>query len=97
MVQVEALEKITTPTQDEVEAILNTYNYCEQDSDCASFYGDCPLSCHLAVNKDKLELAQQISQNFASSQEPQCMYGCNEIVSVSCENYQCVPQGRQRE
>ncbi|MEI6774793.1 MAG: hypothetical protein WCL18_08735 [bacterium] len=50
VVSINELKKITTPTQDEVVAIIARYGYCEKDADCVGIYGKCPLPCQIAVN-----------------------------------------------
>jgi hypothetical protein len=84
------LEKVANPTQEKVQEIIDGFSYCETDNDCSSFYWECPLSCHQAVNTKYLDITQKVMNNWHNNQEPQCAYGCVAIKWVKCENYKCV-------
>lgn len=90
VVATDTLEKIRNATKEEVEAIIESYGFCESDEDCATTYGKCPLGCWITVNTKFLDITNQIVDNFWNTQENQCMYKCMEIWPVSCENFRCV-------
>jgi hypothetical protein len=89
-VETNTLEKVWIPNEAEVLNLLDRYNYCEEDNDCATLYGKCPLSCHIAMNTKFSWTVESIVDNFWDNQESQCMYRCMEIQSVKCDNYKCV-------
>ena len=51
-------------TKEEVESQIEQRGYCEVDSDCEVFYGDCPFGCHVAVNKQFVQTAQELIENW---------------------------------
>ncbi len=88
---IDELTKIWTPSQAEVEALIQRYGFCETDNDCIGIYGQCPLSCQLAINKKYQTTVEKIITNFRNAQSPQCTYKCMEIKKVGCnERSQCV-------
>lgn len=74
VVSTHKLTKSRNATQEEIENILKNYNFCEQDSDCATTYGKCPLGCWIAVNNTFLDVTNQIIDNFWNNQDTQCVY-----------------------
>lgn len=90
VVSIQNLTKTRNATKEEVETILKSYNYCEQDSDCATTYGKCPLECWIAVNTKFLDVSHQIIDQYRNTQENQCEYKCMEMSPVTCENSVCV-------
>lgn len=74
--------------------MIDGYNYCESDSDCGAFYGDCPFDCHQVVNVKFLDISQQLIENYIERRlaagAAQCMYGCVDIGTAKCEDYKCV-------
>jgi hypothetical protein len=89
VVEVYSLEKIWNPTKEKVQEIVDSYRYCEQDSDCSWFYGDCPFGCHQAVNTKYLNITQNVMKNWYNAWEPKCVYDCVAIEWAKCENYKC--------
>ncbi len=87
---IDELKIIWQPTQTEVETLIERYGYCETDNDCTGIYGQCPLSCQIAINKKYQTTVEKIITNFRNHQSPQCTYKCMEIKKVSCDNYKCV-------
>jgi hypothetical protein len=93
---IEQLEKVKDASQEEIEELIRGYGYCEADSDCVGFYGDCPFGCGKAVNAKFLGISQQLIAYYRETQaalgNPQCVYSCVEMEGVKCENSQCVVQ-----
>jgi len=89
---IDELKIIWQPTQTEVENMIEKYGYCETDNDCTGIYGQCPLSCQIAINKKYQTTVEKIITNFRNHQSPQCTYKCMEIKKVSCDNYKCVAE-----
>lgn len=88
---IDELTKVGTPTQTQVEELLQRYGFCETDDDCIGMYGQCPLSCQIAINKKYQTTVQKIITNFRNAQSPQCTYKCKAITKVSCNpHYKCV-------
>lgn len=86
VVTIDDLIKIGIPNQAEVEKLIEQYGYCEQDADCVGIYGQCPLSCQIAINKKYQTTVEKIINNFRNAQDPQCTYKCMEIKKVSCSS-----------
>jgi hypothetical protein len=67
-------------TQEAVNEQLDRRNYCEVDEDCEVFYGECPFGCRQVLNKQFVEPAKQLIQDYRKASEakgePQCVYGC---------------------
>jgi hypothetical protein len=67
-------------SEESVNEQLESWNYCEADSDCEVFYGECPFGCWQVVNKQFVEPAKQLIQEYRDQQvqlgNPQCVYGC---------------------
>ena len=84
VVTVNELKKISTPSKDDVVALVAKYGYCEKDADCVGIYGKCPLPCQIAVNTNFSGVVDSIITNFRNAQTPQCTYKCMEIKKVIC-------------
>lgn len=88
---IDELTKVWIPNKAEVENLIKQYGYCETDTDCIGIYGQCPLSCHIAINKKFQTTVEKIINNFRNNQTPQCAYKCMEIKKVSCSSeYKCI-------
>lgn len=76
-------QKVKEPEKAEIQEILASYNFCEADSDCVSFYGECPFGCFQAVNVKFLDISQQVMKNYLERKtaegEPQCNYNCPKL------------------
>jgi hypothetical protein len=91
VVTIDQLTKIWTPSQADVEALIQRYGYCETDDDCIGEYGRCPIWCQIAINKKYKTTVEKIIDTFRNTQFPQCTYKCMEIKKVGCnERSQCV-------
>lgn len=91
VVTIDELTKTGIPTQAQVEELIQRYGYCETDDDCIGIYGQCPLSCQIAINKKYQTTVEKIITNFRNAQSPQCTYKCMEIKGVTCNaSYKCV-------
>lgn len=90
---IDELTKTGIPTKEQVEELITRYGFCETDDDCIGIYGQCPLSCQIAINKKYQTTVEKIITNFRNAQDPQCTYKCREIKKVSCdEKYTCVAE-----
>ena len=89
VVNVESLSFKDYPNEDEVKEILDSYNYCDQDSDCTNFVWHCPFWCFIAVNKNFSGIATNIMNNYFDVNWTYCAYGCMYIDTVKCENFKC--------
>jgi hypothetical protein len=76
------------------------------DSDCETFYGECPFGCHIAINKQFVQPAQQLIKDWLANEEKQgnsmCVYGCVQLLGVQCQNQHCttrsyLPEARRTE
>ncbi|MDR0859536.1 MAG: hypothetical protein LBO09_00710 [Candidatus Peribacteria bacterium] len=81
-------------TKETINEQLERRNYCEVDSDCEAFYGECPFDCHITVNKQFVTPAQQLiaqrRENDEKKGNPQCVYGCVQLTGVQCKEQKCV-------
>lgn len=90
-VTIDELKTVGQASQADVENLIQQYGYCETDDDCIGIYGQCPLSCQLAINKNYQTTVEKIISNFRNHQVPQCTYKCKAITKVSCSSgYKCV-------
>lgn len=87
---IDELKTVGQASQTDVENLIQQYGYCETDDDCIGIYGQCPLSCQIAINKKYQTTVEKIISNFRNHQSPQCTYNCKAITKVSCSNYKCV-------
>ena len=81
-------------SEEEINQLLEQYAYCEIDEDCTSFYAECPFGCGRGINKQYLDVAQTLINNFKQHQLENdgmvCIYWCVEIQGVTCQNYKCI-------
>jgi len=89
VVSIDSLKASWVPSQDEVKELLDSYAYCDTDEDCVNFYPWCPLGCAHPVNKQNLDIATKIANNFIDHQKEQCMYKCMAPEKIVCEDYKC--------
>ena len=89
-VTIDELKTVGQASQTDVENLIQQYGYCETDDDCIGIYGQCPLSCQIAINKKYQTTVEKIITNFRNHQSPQCTYKCMEIKKVGCKSYKCV-------
>ena len=94
VINVDTLKVIDYPSEEEVKDLLNSYNYCESDSDCgyigdSSGYGY-PFSCYIPLNKAFSDISNSIIHNYEAHHEQcDCIYNCMDSDKVICENYRC--------
>lgn len=87
---IDKLEIIKYPNTTEVKEMLDSYNYCESDSDCEYFGWECPLWCYIPINKKYTSTAQDIISNFTNNLgDERCIYDCIYMDKVTCKNYKC--------
>jgi len=76
------------------ELYTNTYNYCEQDNDCISVWGDCGVGlggCHYAIN-ESLFNQDEINEWVDLWNENDCMQwvcDCFDLPYAECNLGQC--------
>ncbi len=83
---------------DVTSALIEKYNYCEQDSDCEVVgvsHGAC-LGCYALVNKKHVDTVKKISDRadrmceLGLVKECGCMYDCTHSGNVECVKNKCV-------
>lgn len=89
VVNVESIKVISFLDTTWVKEILETYNYCESDEDCAYFMWECPFGCFIAYNKKFGEIPSKIMDNYFEINWKSCVYDCIYKDKVVCENYKC--------
>ena len=86
---IDKLELVKYPDADKIKEIFDSYNYCESDSDCEYFMGECPLWCYIPMNKKFIDVANNIVTNFINNREERCVYGCLSMNKAVCNDYKC--------
>ena len=77
-------------TEEMVEELLESLNFCEEDTDCALVYAPCPFGCRKVVNEQLAPQAERLMESYRTQQAAlnniQCEYDCisPEEFSVSC-------------
>ena len=91
VVNVEKLELINYPNADEVKSLFEWFNYCEKDSDCWYFVGECPLGCYIPLNVKYIGVASNIVTNFVNHlwDDERCVYNCLLMNKAVCNDYKC--------
>lgn len=87
--EVEKLEFVDYPTEGEIKELLESYKYCEKNSDCTYYWWSCPFGCYVEVNNSFTDISKKIIDNYISHQGIQCVYDCANLNTVKCENYKC--------
>ena len=87
---IEKLEVVGYPTVEEINDLLDSYNYCETDDDCGYWNAICPFWCYLPLNKKFIDVANNIMKNYFDINNTSCTYRCIIMNSIKCENYKCV-------
>jgi len=80
-----------------VKEILDSYNYCESDNDCAYIIWECPFGCFIPLNKAFVWVAWDILNRYFEINGKNCVYDCVYMDTVACENYKCVMQNTENE
>lgn len=83
------LEIVEHPNTDKINKILDSYNYCESDSDCGYFMWECPLWCYIPLNIKYIDIASNIVANFVNHLDERCVYGCLALNKAVCNDYKC--------
>lgn len=86
---IDKLEVVKYPDADKINELLDSYSYCESDSDCGYFMWECPLWCYIPLNLKYMDVASSIVSNFVNHLDDRCVYGCIAMDKVVCENYKC--------
>ena len=91
VVNVDKFELISYPIADEVKSLFEWYNYCEKDSDCGYFVGECPLGCYIPLNVKYIDVASRITTNFVNHlwDDKRCVYNCLLMNKAVCNDYKC--------
>lgn len=87
--KIKNLKIVNYPNIAEIKDLLESYNYCEKDSDCEYFIWDCPFSCYISINKNFWDISKNIINNYISHQDEKCIYECLAMDKIECENYKC--------
>ena len=56
---VEKLEFVDYPTEEEIKELLESYKYCEKDSDCTYYRWSCPFGCYVEVNNSFTDISKK--------------------------------------
>ena len=87
---IEELKVQEYPSASVIKGILDSYNYCEVDSDCTYFWWVCPLWCYITLNKNFIDIAWDIVSKFSeSSANENCDYSCEAMYKSVCSNFKC--------
>ena len=86
---IDKLEVIDYANVDKIKDLLESYSYCESDSDCEYFAWDCPFGCYIPVNKTFWDVSKNLISNYITHADEQCVYDCIAYDKVVCENYKC--------
>lgn len=89
VVNIESLKVSGYPNVQGIKDILDSYSYCEQDSDCTYIAWSCPFWCYIAFNKKFWDIPSYILRQYFDLNDVECVYDCLNTNSVICENYKC--------
>ena len=91
VVNVDTLKALDYPSEEEVKDLLDSYNYCENDSDCGYFMWECPLWCYIPLNIKYIDIASNLVTNFVNRlwDDERCVYGCLLMNKAVCNDYKC--------
>jgi len=90
VMNIDELKVVANPNVDEIKEILESYNYCEEDSDCVYTMWECPFGCFVVFNKKFWEIPTKIMDNYFEINGKNCIYDCMYMDKVVCEDYKCV-------
>ena len=88
-INIDKLKVLNYPNKQQVDELLDAYNYCESDSDCGYFMWECPMWCYVVLNVKYINIASKIASNFVNHLDEQCVYRCLALNKAKCENYKC--------
>lgn len=87
---IDKLEVVNYPNEEEVKNLLDSYSYCESDSDCGYLLWECPFWCYVPINIKYIDIASSIMNNYFNHLNGElCIYDCIEMNKAKCENYKC--------
>jgi hypothetical protein len=69
----------------ETETMIQTSNYCIEDSDCAFVKNKCPFTCNALVNKERLDEINAKIEAFESN----CVKKCTSVTKAKCSSGFC--------
>lgn len=78
------------PNKEEVLDIIDSYNYCETENDCADFNPGCAFDCSMSVNTLYKDLASKIVGNYNKLNGKNCVRDCKKTIQMTCEDNKCV-------
>lgn len=90
VVSIEKLENIWYADSTWVKEILEWWNYCEVDDDCAYIVWECPFGCFVPLYKDFVDIAWKVMENYFGVNGKSCIYDCPYMDKAVCENYRCI-------
>ena len=87
---IDKLEVVDYSNEEEVKDLLDSYNYCESNSDCGYFLWECPFWCYIPINVRHIDIASSIINNYFNHLDGElCIYDCVEMNKAVCNNYKC--------
>ena len=89
VISIDNIENIWYTDSTWVKDILEWWNYCETDNDCAYILWECPFGCFVPLYKDFADIAWKVLDNYFEINDKSCVYGCLYMDKVICENYKC--------
>lgn len=89
VVNIDNIENIWYTDSTWVKEILEWWNYCETDDDCAYVAWECPFGCYVTLYKDFADIAWKVVENYFDINGKSCVYSCLYMDKVVCENYKC--------
>ena len=88
---IESVKVVGYPNSSEMESIIQTYGYCEDDSDCVVIWWVCPLECYIWINKNFVDTVTDIMSLFESHiWDDICVYDCPFRVKPMCRYNTCM-------
>ena len=78
------------PDKEEIENIIDNYNFCWIESDCVDFNPGCAFDCSMSVNISYKDMASKIVNNYNTLNKSNCKRDCASTVQMACENNKCV-------
>jgi len=70
-------------TEADVNAAIQTANYCEEDEDCTNIGSTCPFGCYIAVNSAEAESVQALIDEWLETNS-ECDYDCPAMTGLTC-------------
>lgn len=78
------------PDTEEIENIIDSYNFCETEADCVDFDPGCAFDCSMSVNIWYQDIALKIINNYNTLNDQFCKRDCVSTTQMACENNKCI-------